>query len=39
PALLFGWLRARTRGIGASVALHALCNLFASYLARSYGLG
>jgi len=39
PALLFGWLRARTRGVGASVALHALCNLFASYLARSYGLG
>jgi membrane protease YdiL (CAAX protease family) len=38
PALLFGWLRARTGGIGASVALHALCNLFASYLARSYGL-
>jgi len=37
PALLFGWLRARTGGIGASVALHALCNLFASYLARSYG--
>ena len=39
PALLFGWLRARTRGVGASVALHALCNLFTSYLARSYGLG
>jgi membrane protease YdiL (CAAX protease family) len=39
PALLFGWLRAKTRGIGASVVLHALCNLFASYLARSYGLG
>jgi len=39
PALLFGWLRARTKGIGASVVLHALCNLFASYLARSYGLG
>lgn len=38
PALLFGWLRARTKGIGASVVLHALCNLFASYLARSYGL-
>jgi membrane protease YdiL (CAAX protease family) len=37
PALLFGWLRARTGGIGASVVLHALCNLFASYLARSYG--
>jgi membrane protease YdiL (CAAX protease family) len=38
PALLFGWLRARTGGIGASVALHALSNLFASYLAHSYGL-
>lgn len=38
PALLFGWLRARTGGVGASIALHALCNLFASYLARSYGL-
>ena len=37
PALLFGWLRARTGGVGASIALHALCNLFASYLARSYG--
>ena len=37
PALLFGWLRARTGGVGASVALHALCNLFAAYLARSYG--
>ncbi len=39
PALLFGWLRARTGGVGASIALHAICNLFASYLARSYGLG
>jgi uncharacterized protein len=39
PALLFGWLRARTGGVGASIALHAACNLFASYLARSYGLG
>ncbi|HEY3500021.1 MAG TPA: MrtC family glutamic-type intramembrane protease [Polyangiaceae bacterium] len=37
PALLFGWLRARTGGIGASVLLHAFSNLFASYLARSYG--
>jgi membrane protease YdiL (CAAX protease family) len=37
PALLFGFLRARTGGIGASVALHAFSNLFASYLARSYG--
>jgi uncharacterized protein len=38
PALLFGWLRARTGGVGAGIALHALCNLFATYLARSYGL-
>lgn len=39
PALLFGWLRERTRGVGASITLHATCNLFASYLARSYGFG
>ena len=37
PALLFGWIRARTGGIGAGVVFHALCNLFASFLARSYG--
>ncbi|MBN1612344.1 MAG: CPBP family intramembrane metalloprotease [Polyangiaceae bacterium] len=39
PALVFGWLRARTGGIGASLCLHALSNLFASFLAASYGLG
>jgi hypothetical protein len=39
PSLLFGWMRERRRGIGAAAAFHALCNLFASYLARSYGLG
>lgn len=38
PSLLFGWLRARTGGIGAGVAYHASCNLFASFLARGYGL-
>lgn len=38
PALVFGWLRARTGGIGASVLFHAMCNLFAAYLLRSYGL-
>ena len=38
PALLFGWLRCRTGSIGASILLHALCNLFATYLASSYGL-
>jgi membrane protease YdiL (CAAX protease family) len=39
PALVFCWLRARTGGIGASLSLHALSNLFASFLAASYGLG
>ena len=39
PALVFGWLRVRTRGVGAGVAFHALCNLFAAYLARCYGMG
>jgi membrane protease YdiL (CAAX protease family) len=39
PALLFGWLRNRRGGIGAAAALHALCNLFASYLAECYGIG
>jgi hypothetical protein len=38
PALVFGWLRARTGGIGAGVIYHAACNLFASYLGESYGL-
>jgi membrane protease YdiL (CAAX protease family) len=39
PALLFGWLRARTGGVGASAVLHAVCNLFAATMARGYGLG
>jgi len=38
PALLFGWLRARTGGIGAPLLLHAIFNLFAALLARGYGL-
>jgi membrane protease YdiL (CAAX protease family) len=37
PALVFGWLRSRTRGVGAGIVFHALCNLFASYLGQSYG--
>jgi uncharacterized protein len=36
PSLVFGFLRARTRGIGASVIFHAMCNLFSAYLIRSY---
>lgn len=39
PALVFGWLRARTGGIGAAVLLHALSNLLSATLSRSYGLG
>jgi membrane protease YdiL (CAAX protease family) len=38
PALLFGWLRARTGGIGASVCFHAMCNLYSQVLGRGYGL-
>lgn len=38
PALLFGWLRARTGGIGASVLFHALCNVLAETLGRGYGV-
>jgi membrane protease YdiL (CAAX protease family) len=37
PSLVFGYLRARTRGVGAGLVFHALCNLFASYLSQSYG--
>lgn len=39
PALLFGWLRSRTGGIGAGIVFHALCNLFAAYVAHSYAMG
>jgi hypothetical protein len=39
PALLFGWLRARTNGVGAGILFHAACNLFSAFLAESYGLG
>ncbi|HEX3771373.1 MAG TPA: MrtC family glutamic-type intramembrane protease [Polyangiaceae bacterium] len=38
PALFFGWLRARTGGIGASVFFHATCNLYSMVLGRGYGL-
>ena len=38
PALLFGWLRARTGGVGAGILFHACCNLFSATLAASYGL-
>ncbi|MEZ4293872.1 MAG: MrtC family glutamic-type intramembrane protease [Polyangiaceae bacterium] len=38
PALLFGYLRSRTRGIGAGVVFHAACNLYSATLARGFGL-
>lgn len=38
PALAFGWLRARTGGIGASVFFHAMCNLYSQILGRGYGV-
>lgn len=38
PALVFGWLRLRTGGIGASLLFHVACNTFASLLGRGYGL-
>ncbi|MBK6694419.1 MAG: CPBP family intramembrane metalloprotease [Myxococcales bacterium] len=38
PALLFGFLRARTGGVGAGVMYHAMCNLWSEALGRGYGL-
>jgi membrane protease YdiL (CAAX protease family) len=39
PALVFGWLRARTGGVGAPALFHAMCNVLASTLTRGYGMG
>ena len=38
PSLVFGWLRARTGGIGAGVAFHASCNIFSEVLGKGYRL-
>lgn len=38
PSLLFGWLRARTGGIGAAVLLHAASNLLVRWLEYGYGV-
>jgi len=38
PALVFGWLRARTRGVGAGILFHAACNMFSMTLGRGYGV-
>jgi membrane protease YdiL (CAAX protease family) len=37
PSLLFGWLRARTGGVGASIVFHASCNIFSATLLQAYG--
>ena len=36
PALLFGWMRARTGSIAAGAAFHALCNVLADVLHTSF---
>jgi len=36
PSLVFGWLRARSQGVGASIFFHAACNLFSAYLTEGY---
>lgn len=38
PSLVFGWLRARTKGVGASIFFHACCNVFSELLGRGFGL-
>jgi membrane protease YdiL (CAAX protease family) len=38
PALVFGWLRARTGGIGAGVCFHAACNIYSQILGRGFGV-
>lgn len=38
PSLVFGWLRARTGGIGAGILFHAACNILSEGLARGSGL-
>jgi hypothetical protein len=38
PSLIFGYLRARSGGVGAPTLFHAACNLLAAYLGRGYGL-
>jgi hypothetical protein len=37
PSLVFGWLRARTGGIGAGLAFHAMCNVLSDGLFRGAG--
>jgi hypothetical protein len=36
PSLAFGFLRARTKGIGAGLAFHAMCNLLSETLGKGF---
>jgi hypothetical protein len=36
PALVFGWMRARTGSIAAGVVFHALCNLYSELLHTAF---
>ena len=38
PSLLFGFLRARTGGIGTGVLFHAMCNVYSELLGRGFGV-
>lgn len=38
PALVFGYLRIRTKGIGTSLVFHAMCNLLSGALAEGWHL-
>ncbi len=38
PALLFGWMRARTGGVGSGIFFHAFCNIFSDVLGKGYAL-
>lgn len=36
PSLLFGWLRSRTKGVGAGIVFHAACNVFSALLGKGF---
>lgn len=36
PSLVFGWLRARSGGVGAAILFHATCNLYSAWLTDGY---
>lgn len=39
PSLLFGLIRQRTGGVGASIFFHTLSNLYSAFLAAGFGFG